>query len=297
MMFGLGGSFSYDICGRCGCMQIRDIPEDLARYYPSEYYSFQFNPHSRKNRIERIHNLAVAGQGSRLGNLLNTVFNNRPLEAFSRLDMPKSARILDVGCGSGTLLYFLREQGYEHTQGVDPFLDQDIVYDHGLKITKGALNEVDDVFDLVMMHQAFEHVPDPLQTLRELADRLCDGGLCMLRIPWVECDAFEQYGINWVALDAPRHLYVYSLESMRFMAEQLGMTIETHYTDSTSMQFWASEQYEQGIPLFDDRSMARNKVKKITQFPRRLQLEKKSDALNKEGRGDNVVFVLRKGGS
>lgn len=31
----------------------------------------------------------------------------------------RATAILDVGCGSGQLLYFLRSQGYEHTVGLD----------------------------------------------------------------------------------------------------------------------------------------------------------------------------------
>ncbi|MGH2855114.1 MAG: hypothetical protein ACRDLF_13090, partial [Solirubrobacteraceae bacterium] len=39
MMFGLRERFEYLECGECGCLQLLDVPEDLARFYPESYYS------------------------------------------------------------------------------------------------------------------------------------------------------------------------------------------------------------------------------------------------------------------
>src|SRR5687767_10644147 len=41
MMFGYRDSFEYVECGECGCLQIREVPPDLSRYYPDEYHSLQ----------------------------------------------------------------------------------------------------------------------------------------------------------------------------------------------------------------------------------------------------------------
>src|SRR5262245_52545571 len=40
MMFGTRESFEYIECSRCGCIQIADIPDDISRHYPPDYYSF-----------------------------------------------------------------------------------------------------------------------------------------------------------------------------------------------------------------------------------------------------------------
>jgi hypothetical protein len=39
-MYGTRETFSYLACADCGCLQISNIPADLARYYPSDYYSY-----------------------------------------------------------------------------------------------------------------------------------------------------------------------------------------------------------------------------------------------------------------
>jgi hypothetical protein len=43
MMFGFRDVFTYFQCSVCGCLQIADIPTDMSKYYPSNYYSYSFN--------------------------------------------------------------------------------------------------------------------------------------------------------------------------------------------------------------------------------------------------------------
>ena len=39
-MFNMNEQFQYLECSRCGCLQIKDIPTDIEKYYPSNYYSY-----------------------------------------------------------------------------------------------------------------------------------------------------------------------------------------------------------------------------------------------------------------
>lgn len=41
MAFGLRDKFTYLECGSCGCLQLLNIPADMSRYYPGDYYSMQ----------------------------------------------------------------------------------------------------------------------------------------------------------------------------------------------------------------------------------------------------------------
>ena len=40
MMFGFRDKFTYVECLKCGCLQIVEIPNNIEKYYPSNYYSF-----------------------------------------------------------------------------------------------------------------------------------------------------------------------------------------------------------------------------------------------------------------
>lgn len=41
MMYGTQDQFDYFQCSKCHCLQIAQIPENLAQYYPTDYYSYK----------------------------------------------------------------------------------------------------------------------------------------------------------------------------------------------------------------------------------------------------------------
>ncbi len=45
MMYGMDERFDYLECSACGCLQIAQVPEDLGRYYPADYWQFQKDRH------------------------------------------------------------------------------------------------------------------------------------------------------------------------------------------------------------------------------------------------------------
>ena len=38
MMFGYRDEFEYLKCAECSCLQIKEIPKNLSKYYPSSYF-------------------------------------------------------------------------------------------------------------------------------------------------------------------------------------------------------------------------------------------------------------------
>jgi len=38
MMYGFRDEFEYMKCSNCGCLQLVNIPDDLSKYYPNDYY-------------------------------------------------------------------------------------------------------------------------------------------------------------------------------------------------------------------------------------------------------------------
>jgi len=114
---------------------------------------------------------------------------NRILRSLSSLQLTQDTSILDIGCGVGTLLYFLRELGFKNLLGIDPFNKKDVEYPNGVKILKKEISEVDGQWDLIMLHHSFEHLPDPKKTLETVFALLNAGGDCVIRTPIVPCYA------------------------------------------------------------------------------------------------------------
>jgi hypothetical protein len=106
-----------------------------------------------------------------------------------------------------------------------------------------------------------------------------------VRIPLLSY-AWEKYGIDWVGLDAPRHLVLMNEATARNTMEASGFAIADVVYDSTSFQFSASEKYALDIPLVGrDEPFSKRQI-------REWDLEAKR--LNRERRGDQAAFVLKK---
>jgi SAM-dependent methyltransferase len=299
MMFGMRDTFEYFQCDKCGCLQISAVPGDLGRYYRTGYVGFGSPDAASAVRRFLYHHrarFAVTGKGV-LGSWLARRYPHVALNAIGRLKPGLQLRILDVGCGRGALLVELGQLGFRDLKGVDPFIEGNIQYPGGVTIQKGTVRDVGGEWDLVMMHHAFEHVPDPAATMQSLAQLLAPGGICLIGTPVAGCHAWRLYGADWAQLDPPRHLFIHSLASMQHLASLAGLVIDSVVYDSTPFQFWASEQYRRGIPLVAPESYARNKSKSIFKKSDLRRFRRDAERLNLEGQGDQATlatFYLKK---
>jgi 2-polyprenyl-3-methyl-5-hydroxy-6-metoxy-1,4-benzoquinol methylase len=297
MMFGYRDEFEYLECSKCKCLQIIDIPASMSKYYPLNYHSFApISPQNQlRKRLTKVrNNYAVSGRGV-IGKILYRYFPPYiPLRSLSHFRVDHRARILDVGCGTGMLLNALGDLGFSNLLGVDPFLSADVEYENGVKLLKATIHEMSGEFDVIMFHHAFEHLSDPGPTMKAVHELLPPGGHCIIRIPTVSSYAWQHYGINWVQLDAPRHFYIHSVESVKILADRAGLELSKVVYDSSAFQFWASEQYARDIPLYDSRSYLVSPKTSIFTKDQIAIFEKRAVELNRAELGDQAVFYLRK---
>ena len=116
----------------------------------------------------------------------------------------------------------------------------------------------------------------------------------MIRIPVVSSFAWEDYGVHWVQLDAPRHFFLHSLDSLRILARKEKFHIEDIVFDSDEFQFWGSEQYKNGISLRSEKSYSMNPAQSIFNQEQIDRFRRKAMQLNRDARGDQAVFYLKK---
>lgn len=300
MMLGTRERFAYFQCAACECLQIASFPTDMARYYPSTYYSFAQAPielyrSPLKRLVKKWRDEYSITEKGLVGRQLYKKFPNAALHSlFHVYGLNKASRILDIGCGVGSLLYSLRENGFENVLGIDAYLQKDIVYANGLRILRRELEHVSGVWDLVMFHHVFEHLAAPLAALKHVIKLLPSGGTCLLRIPTVSSYAWAQFGVNWVQLDAPRHFFLHSMRSISILAHQAGFNVDNIVYDSTAFQFWGSEQYARDIPLSSEKSFAVNPATSIFSVAQVTRFETQAKQLNREQRGDSAAFYLTK---
>ncbi len=307
MMFGWREAFEYIECARCGCLQIAEIPADLARYYPSDgYYSYRA-PKKKSNppwmlKLRHQRTRYFLGEFSVIGAVIGALSRRpehfdwfRAGNAWARLTL--DSRIVDIGCGAGGLLLKLQREGFRSLLGADPFIQADIDYGNGVRILKRGVEELEGRFDFVMLHHAFEHMPDSAAALGALARKVAPGGTLLLRFPVADCYARKRYGINWVNWDAPRHLYLHTVKSMELLAAGAGMEISNIVYDSSGQQISSSELYIRGVPYVEHGkyrpdSRPGNSTNAFSQ-QEWDGFQQQAAELNRKREGDTACFYLR----
>ena len=200
MMFGLREEFQYRECCRCGCLQIAEIPCDLGRFYPEKYYSFsraQEPGPVRRLFKRRQYAQAMGRKDSALGRILLRSREIHPsLRWLLQAELGWEHSLLDVDCGSGALLLQLWTAGFSKLTGIDPNIPHDLHYKCGVTILRCELSDYDSKCDFAMFHHSFEHLANPLDSLRRLHHILTPGGSVLIRVPVAEKNAWRTYGVH-----------------------------------------------------------------------------------------------------
>jgi SAM-dependent methyltransferase len=309
LMFGFRDSFDYYQCRDCGMLQISQYPPDLTPYYPKEYYSLNKSKVAGTKAIvqalgparplaerairwiRRHRTRHELGAFDPSGALLVRLRGERPTIARLRpARVTLDSAILEVGCGDGFLLRQLFDAGFRNLEGVDPFTLEADRSQKGFVIRR-ALAEVDRRFDVVLLADSLEHMPDQRSVFQGLKLVCASTGYVCIAVPVVG-RAWSIYRTNWVQLDAPRHLYLHTEKSISRLAEEAGFTVSSVIYDSTAFQFWGSEQYQRDIPLA--KTMDAYRTHFSTEQLRTWNEE--AGRLNAARLGDHAVFYLRPSG-
>lgn len=175
--------------------------------------------------------LAGSPAQARLGRWLALLapVRRRAEQSVRGLTYRAGGRLLDVGCGGGAFLVWARRLGWE-VVGVDP--DPGAVRaarGHGLEVHVGTLDEVElgaARFDAIVLNHVIEHVSDPVGTLAASRRLLRADGCIVVVTPNVHSLGHRLFGRHWLHLDPPRHLYLFSPESLRRCAVRAGLRVE-----------------------------------------------------------------------
>lgn len=306
MMFGFRDEFTYLECDVCGCLQLRPVPENLERYYPADYFpELNWSPkRSGLKKMLRRRRAKYCLEGNDFVGKLLVKKWGRPhcgifgkpdyYEWLSRCGVDFSSKILEVGCGSGILLLELLEDGFTDLTGVDPYIKQGSTHSKCLRILKDEIYNLNGSFDMVMLHHTFEHMSEPARVLRQLYRLLKPQRYLLIRIPVAGTFAYRKYGQNWAQLDAPRHLFLHTVRSIKILAGQTGFDFAEVVFDSHDFQFWASEQYINGIPLKSPNSYAVDPAKSAFSPGQIAAFRQEALKLNASQDGDSACFYLFK---
>lgn len=211
-------------CDGCGFHFTSPRPEQssIGKYYLSkDYISHVAKPVSLKDRIYHgVRRRAIRGKHELIS------------------DYHTSGAALDVGCGTGDFLAYLKKKGYS-TAGVEVSADaRTLAEAKGLKIAdKLEAIPPQAQFHVITLWHVLEHVPDPRQTLEQLHARCADDGLLVIAVPDHESWDCKHYGAKWAAWDVPRHLSHFRREDMR------RLFLESGFEPIATKKMWLDAPY------------------------------------------------------
>ena len=139
--------------------------------------------------------------------------------AFRHLRRPHpGARLLDVGCGNGDFVNHMRWAGWDaRGQEIDPDAAA-FALASGAPVTSDPVETLAEreagSYDAVTMSHVIEHVHDPVAFLRVARMLLKPGGRLWVATPNLGSAGHEHYGRDWMALDPPRHLTLFTRDAL-----------------------------------------------------------------------------------
>lgn len=191
-------------CSFCRVAFTHPQPESMHQFYPSYYRQY--------GRVAQA--------------ILKFLYNWHARSWVKSLGF--SGRALEIGCGNGWMLRALRQRGWEvvgNERTVQSTLFASTVND--LPVFVGQLDALKPLaqFDLIVLFQVLEHLPDPLSTLRQCTALLKEGGTLVVAVPNLKSWQAQWTGSSWFHLDVPRHLFHFSPASLSYAMELAGLSV------------------------------------------------------------------------
>lgn len=226
----------------CGLVWLDPLPHDVASLY-ARYFTHGADQGSPRRRAfwqtrEPLLRMATRAIGGR-----SALERDRRALALlvPRPDLPQ--RVLDVGCGSGDRLLLLRRLGWEVMgQEVDP---QAVAAAQRAGVADVRLGDLcalglpEGCVDAVVSSHVIEHVADPVALLRECLRLVAPPGSVTIVTPNIDSWGHGRFGANWLGLDPPRHLHLFSPTTLEALARHSGARDVCVWTSAAQAEFIA----------------------------------------------------------
>jgi SAM-dependent methyltransferase len=242
-LFWRAGVYPLVRCRDCAMLYVNPRPTvaALGAHYPSNYFAYAL-----PNEVPPVFRplLHWFTRGISLRRI-------RYLEAVTG-KLGANARVVDVGCGINSLLYWLRRVRGCEGIGVDmnPAMSAWVKEHLGMRVEQGTLEQVhfeDGKLDVVFMTEYLEHEPDPRAVLREARRILAPGGHLAIEIPDPTGWPARLFRSLWWNLDVPRHLVFFGPDSLARLLDECGF--ELVRTRRFGLPFYIGTSLYQAIGL------------------------------------------------
>jgi len=167
---------------------------------------------------------------------LNEYHFNKTIEIFVKNNLPKDISIVDLGCGSGAILHYLKDElGYNHVKGYD-LNKENIEFARrfrGIEIENADIYDIDygEKFDVVITTENIEHVSHPGAYLRQIKKLMKPGGYLLLTTPHNDRMATILMGLSGDHFCAPNHQNYFNYQNLSKLFISNGLKIKDSWID------------------------------------------------------------------
>lgn len=209
------------ICTGCGLIHSDPIPtkKELKDFYEKDYrlnYKSVSEPQLR-------HTIRYAKDSlSFLIELLD----------FCKFNDFNQRNFLDIGAGSGEILYYAKKLGFI-TKGVEPNTGYALFCKNklDLNVVNNVFEEAkleENFYDVLNLNQVLEHMPDPLEVLNKIKTFLKEDGILALTVPNIQANLHSPQTRFHYA-----HIYNYNHLNLKKIFDKAGYQILNPHTNNT----------------------------------------------------------------
>ena len=188
-----------------GLIMLNPRPDsaEIGRHYPGARYDPYRNSSNSSSFKERAY---LAARTLLLGYRAGIILKGweKPMEECA---------VLEIGCSTGDLLHYFRRKGVpiKNLAGIEPDADTARyareVFGLNIFPSIAEVSAERKKFDRIVLWHTLEHIHAINETLHEVAEQLKPDGVLVIALPNPASFDAEHFKENWVAWDAPRHLY------------------------------------------------------------------------------------------
>ena len=244
--------------------------KNLFKYVKCDNCNLVFvSPRLKMEEVNKIYSICFEGKLEKKQGESDQSKHYSLIKTFEKFR--SNNRILDIGCFNGIFLKGAKDLNWEvyGTEVSSDVIKHAVQNTDGGDIRYGELEEInypDNYFDVIVLLDVIEHLPDPYKTVKEINRILRPGGLLYFDTP--NFNSLERYIVGKkLHTIFPWHFYYFTPSSVKNLLKQSGFA----KIDCISSGFGTFSIYD---PLED--------------------LFKKGNISNKSKRKSNIILKLKK---
>jgi 2-polyprenyl-3-methyl-5-hydroxy-6-metoxy-1,4-benzoquinol methylase len=209
------------MCSKCGLIHSSPIPssEELENFYKNEYrlnYKSSYQPKLK-------HTIRYAS---------GSIYHFKNMMKYIKESKGKS--FLDLGAGSGEILYFAKKEGFK-VLGIEPNNGYASYCKNllSLPIINNVYEKANikkDSYDVIHLNEVLEHMRDPIVVLNDIYSFLKPDGIAFINVPDIELDMHAPSTRFHYA-----HIYNYNHITLKKLIQKCGFEILNLGTNTTKI--------------------------------------------------------------